>query len=193
MWHLILAMLQACLAWHFCVCGQSLTPNSQCINSATVLHRQGRLNCWIYRGSSFGLVHTHTHPLDMTGGTTHQVRWKEAHRACLLRELQIFNGHWDTSPSTECPPTKSPGMRDLRPRLARVKTCLKVKPQEALSTCSILSVKRGLPQHGSQEAQARHSLTLPVFPTPPTPIPNIWARATDPRQEPDLPHLILPS
>jgi hypothetical protein len=50
---------------------------------------------------------------------------------CLLRELQVLNGHWDEAPSSiECLLTKSPGMHDLRLRLARIKASMKVKLQE---------------------------------------------------------------
>lgn len=54
MWHLVLAMLQACLAWYFGVHGQ---PDSQNIESAKVIHTQDRLNFPFGFGSS-GFVQT---------------------------------------------------------------------------------------------------------------------------------------
>lgn len=82
-------------------------------------------------------------------------------------------------------------MHDLRLRLARVKVCMKVKPHEALSTGCILSVKRGLPQRGSQEAQAIDTPRFcPPFPSL-TPIPNNGPEPLIPDSNLTLP--ILPS
>lgn len=138
MWHLVLAMLQACLAWHFQVCGQPLTDPHPPPNILTVkaTHTQERPNfpswLWIFFWFSSNL------PPDMVGGIAGV--GGRGHIECLLGQFQIFRGQWITPPSSiECLSTKLPGMHDLRARLARVKAYSKVKPQAALSEPSCLS------------------------------------------------------
>lgn len=94
MWHLVLAMLQACLAWCFEMCGQ---PDSQCSDGVKVA--QDRF-AFLFGSGFFGLIEIFLLSWwkHGTGGSMHLV--------CLLGQLQIFRDHWDLS--IECLCTESP-------------------------------------------------------------------------------------
>lgn len=58
-------------------------------------------------------------------------------------------------------------MHDLRLRLARVKTCMKVKPQEVLSTAASCLLKEGCPSMAPKRHRLETLLDSPHLPSSP--------------------------